>query len=96
MKMLMIVCPEANAEEIRSLISQFNIHAYSELHDITGEGEKGKRYGTRIWPGKSMLIFTVLPEDKKEELLEAVKECRRKLMPDEGLHAFVLPVEDAF
>ena len=94
--MLMIVCPESNAEEIRNLISQYDIHAYSELHDVIGEGEKGKKLGTRVWPGKSMIVFTVLPEDKERELLEAVKECRRNLMPEEGLHAFVLPVEEAF
>jgi nitrogen regulatory protein PII len=96
MKMLMIVCPESNVEEIRNLISQFDIHAYSELHDVTGEGEKGKKLGTRVWPGKSVIVFMVLPEDKKEEMLAAVRECRRNLMPEEGLHAFVLPVEEAF
>ena len=43
MKMLMIVCPESNAEALRNLISKYDIHAYSTIHDVTGEGEKGKK-----------------------------------------------------
>ena len=96
MKMLMIVCPESNAEELRNLISTHDIHAYSTIHDVTGKGETGKKLGTRIWPGKSVLMFTVLAEEKEKELLNALKECKRTLMQEEGMHAFVLPVEEAF
>jgi hypothetical protein len=96
MKMLMIVCPESNAEELRNLISKYDIHTYSTIHDVTGEGEKGKKLGTRVWPGKSIIMFTVLPEDKERELLDAIKECKRSLLPEESMHAFVLPVEEAF
>jgi len=94
MKMLMIVCPERNAEDIRELIGAYNVHSYSELHDVTGEGEKGKRFGTRVWPGKSVVIFTVVPERKKDELIEALKTCEQRLMPEESMRAFVLPVEE--
>ena len=61
---------------------------------MTGEGEKGKRFGTRVWPGKSIIIFTVVPEQKKEELLQALKKCEADLMPEESMRAFVLPVEE--
>ncbi len=96
MKMLMIVCPEKAVAELRNLIADHEVHAYSELHDVTGEGEKGKRFGTRVWPGKSIIIFTVVPENKKDELVRALKECRKRLPPKESIRAFVMPVEDAF
>ncbi len=94
MKMLMIICPEKNADDIRNLIAAYDVHSYSEMHDVTGEGEKGKRFGTRIWPGKSMVIFTVVPEHKKDELIVALKECEKTLLPEESMRAFVLPVEE--
>lgn len=94
MKMLMIVCPEKNVEDIRKLIASYDVHSYSELHDVTGEGEKGKRFGTRVWPGKSIIIFTVVPEQKKDELVQALKKCEQNLMPEESMRAFVMPVED--
>jgi len=94
MKMLMIICPERNAEDVRNLIAAYEVHSYSELHDVTGEGEKGKRFGTRIWPGKSIVIFAVVSEQKKDELIAALKECEKKLLPEESMRAFVLPVEE--
>jgi hypothetical protein len=95
MKMLMIICPEQRRGEIRDLIRRHEVHAFSELKDITGEGETGVRMGTRIWPGTSSLIFTVVPDGKNEELLMALKKCSTELYPGEGLRAFVLPVEEA-
>ena len=95
MKMIMIICPDARREDIRALIEQHDVHAFSELKDVTGEGVTGKRMGTRIWPGKSTLLFTVLPDDKKDKLLAALKTCTKELYPGEGLRAFVLPVEEA-
>ncbi len=95
MKMIMVICPDARRDDIRALIEKHDVHTFSELKDVTGEGATGKRMGTRVWPGKSTLIFTVLPDDKKDELLAALKTCTRDLYPGEGLRAFVLPVEEA-
>lgn len=95
MKMIMIICPDARRDEIRTLIGQHAVHGYSELKQVTGEGRTGRREGTRLWPGQSSLIFTVLAPEKSEELLDALRTCSRELYPGEGLRAFVLPVEEA-
>ena len=34
----MIVCPENRNEELRELITKHDIHAYTELKEVTGEG----------------------------------------------------------
>jgi hypothetical protein len=95
MKMLLIICPDFRRSEIRTLITKHDVHAYSELMDVTGEGVTGKRMGTRVWPEKSILIFTVVPEDKKDALLSGLKDFTTRLYPGEGLRAFVLPVAEA-
>ena len=43
MKMLMIVCPENRREEVRALIAQHDVHSYSEIPNVLGEGKTGKR-----------------------------------------------------
>lgn len=95
MKMLMIICPEQRRGEIRELISRHEVQAFSEMKGITGKGETGVHMGTRVWPGTSSLIFTVVSDEKKDELLQALKTCAIDLYPGEGLRAFVLPVESA-
>ena len=64
MKMLMIVCPENRRAEIRQLIVRHEVRSYSEIANVLGEGKTGKHLGTHTFPGKSVLIFTVLPPAK--------------------------------
>lgn len=94
MKMILIICPSRRQEEVRELVARHGVHAYSEIADILGEGERGKHLGTVVWPGVSVLIFTVIDEERKDELLSALSGYREQLYPDEGLRAFVLPVEE--
>lgn len=95
MKMMMIACPEGREGDVRELIARHDVHAYSEFRDMTGEGSTGKRLGSPAWPGRSVLIFTVVPAGKIAELMAALKSFQGQLYPGEGLRAFVLPVEDA-
>ena len=95
MKMLMIICPEARQDEVRELIARHDVHAYSELGNVLGEGKTGKKMGTHVWPEKSVLIFTVVDEQKSKELLASLKDYSVKLFKEEGLRAFVLPAESA-
>lgn len=94
MKMVVAIVPEARREELRALIAKHNVHSYSEADNIYGEGATGKHFDTRVWPGKSIMVFAVLPRDRKENLLAALREYGKTLYPSEGLRAFVLPVEE--
>ena len=92
--MLMIVCPEGREEEVRRLIARHEVHAYSEVRDVAGEGQTGLHMGNRVFPGSSAIIFTVVPAEKKQELLAALREYAKSLYPSEGMRTFVLPVEE--
>ena len=94
MKMVMVIAPESEHEAVRALIGRHDVHAYTELSEVVGAGATGRHFGTRVWPGKSILIFTVVPDAKRGELLSALKEFAKTLMPAEGMRVFVLPVEE--
>lgn len=93
MKMLMILCPNSRVDEVRKLIDEHHVHGYSEMLDVRGAGISGKHLGTRAWPGASALVFSVAEESKVDELAEAVGELAGRCSPEEGVRAFVLPVE---
>jgi len=94
MKMVVIVCPEGRHEEFRNSIEDHGIHAYTELRHAMGEGETGKKFASQIWPGESVIIFMVIDDGKKAEVVELVRHCQAKLYPAEGMRAFVMPVEE--
>jgi len=94
--MLMIVCPENRQEEVRALIASHDVHSYSEIPNVLGAGKTGKHLGTHTFPGKSVLVFTVVAAAKKDELVRALKEYHAGLFEGEGLRVFALPVEAIF
>ena len=96
MKMLMIVCPENRQEEVRAIIAKHEVRGYSEIQNVLGEGATGKHLGTHGWPGKSVLVFTVVAAAKKDELVQALQEYHESLLAGEGLRVFALPVESLF
>jgi hypothetical protein len=77
------------------MVEKHGVHSFTELTQVIGEGVAGKRLGTHVWPGKSLLMFTVVTDEKKDELVVALKECQKRLFPGEGMKAFVLPAEEA-
>ena len=94
MKMVMIICPEKRQKDVRDLIASQDVNAYTELKEVQGEGATGKMLGTHVWPDKPVVIFTVVRDEKKDELMTALKECTESLFPREGMRAFVMPVEE--
>lgn len=94
MKMLMVICPEARRDQVAAMVEQHGVRAFTELPQVIGEGVTGKRLGSHVWPGKSVLLFTVVADEKTTELVAALKECQKGLYPGEGMKAFVLPAEE--
>ena len=93
MKMLMIIGPKSREAELRALIGRHQVHAYTELSQVAGEGTHGRKLGTETWPDTSTLLFTVVPDDKIAELTVAIRDWAKTLYPDEGARAFLIPAE---
>jgi len=94
MKMIVVVCPQERHAEFRDSLQEHGVHAYTEMRHVVGQGETGKKFGTRIWPEESILILMVVDDDRKAQLLELVRHCQSRLYPAEGMRAFVMPVEE--
>ena len=92
----MQVIPLSRQPEVRALIAKHDVHSYSEIPNVLGEGKTGKHLGTHTFPGKSVLVFTVVAAAKRDELVQALKEYHEGLFEGEGLRVFALPVESVF
>ena len=95
MKMVIIICPENRREDVHSVLHQHGVLGFSEMEGIKGEGKTGKHFGTHVWPMESVMLLVVVPDDKAHALIEAMKECATRLFPEEGMRAFLMPVEEA-
>ncbi len=68
MKLLMVICPEDRREQVAAMVENHGVRSFTELPQVIGAGATGKRLGTHVWPGKSVLMFTVVSDEKKDEL----------------------------
>ena len=95
MKMVIIVCPGSRREDVHNVLHQLGVQGFSEMEGVKGEGKTGKHFGTHTWPMESVMLLAVVENDKAQALIQAMKECSTRLFPEEGMRAFVMPVEEA-
>ncbi len=89
-KLLLITCASERVDEVRGVIEQHGVHAFTEIPEALGAGERGVKLGTRAFPGEVSLLFTVVPESKAEELGRALREFAGRLDREEGMKVFAL------
>ena len=95
MKLVMIICPGSRREQVREVLRREGVQGFSELDGVKGEGKTGKHLGTHAWPMESVMIVSVVEDDRAEAVMATMKECSTKLFPEEGMRAFLMPVETA-
>ena len=94
MKMLVLTYSGADPGRVSALLDEAGVPGHTCLEDGRGHGLTGPRAGTRAWPGKVTVCFSVV-----EDALAAVAatRCRAAVLPPgERLHVAVLPVESFF
>jgi hypothetical protein len=78
MKMLLIVAHDSLDESLLQLLRQNDVHAFTLIRKVGGAGETGER-GTpsgysALYPGHNLIVFAVLPSDRAEHVVNALKE----------------------
>jgi nitrogen regulatory protein PII len=98
MKMLLIVFRQSMVEHIHALLKEFDVNAFTELHNVAGRGETGPSVQFLLSPGANSMILTAVSEKLAYRLIEAFT----RLKAEQGmhqkdnafpLHVFVLPCE---
>lgn len=78
-------------------MEDLNAPGVTEIPQVYGTGESGKRFGSHTWPGHDTLIFSVLPDNQAETLATAVEPLKSRLSSGRakrgGLKLFLFGVE---
>ena len=94
MKAVMIIFNQTNTERVEYMFDKLGIRGYSWFNDVKGRGsETGEpRMGTHTWPEMNSAVLTIIPDDKVDDLLNAVEKLDN-INKEVGVRAFVWPVE---
>jgi len=94
MKMIFVMYNIAINEEVMEILKGVGIEEYTRWERATGCGKtSGPHLGDHIWPAVNSVLAVAAEEDKKDKLIERIKQLRQKLGKT-GIKAFVLPVEE--
>ena len=98
MKMLLIVFRQSIVEHIHALLKEYEVNAFTELHNVTGRGETGPTVQFLLSPSANSMILTAVSEQLAYRLIDGFT----RLKAEQGmrqhdnifpLHVFVLPCE---
>ncbi len=94
MKMIMLVYNEALDNEAMEILESCAIKNYTKVNGVFGRGDtSGTHLGTDVWPGRNNIIYAACEEAVARKITGAVKQAR-KTLGEEGIKAFLMPIED--
>lgn len=96
MKLALLVFNFIHDGEIRNLLQRLNVPGFTEIPQVYGTGDSGKRFGTHAWPGHDGLIFSVLADSQAETLADAVGRIKAHLGDrgkSGGVKLFLMSIE---
>jgi hypothetical protein len=93
MKLLMIVVDSNHQADVEKILEHHNVPGYTELPNVLGKGQTGRKFGNRAFPGSSTLYFTALDGDICKTLCADLKDLNDRAGKEEGLFAFALEAE---
>lgn len=94
MKLVFLMYLDEDDSAVADLLERHDVTAYSRLA-MEGHGDGQRGWYGEVAPYNSQLVFALLPEEKAEELLEAVRRCADCKDPRHPIHAGVVDVEKA-
>lgn len=94
MKSVFIVFNQANTERVEYMLDRLSIRGFTFWENVQGVGsESGEpRRGTHTWPEMNSAVMTIIPDEKVDDLLIAVKKLDQR-NKEVGVRAFVWNIE---
>ena len=100
MKMLVIVFRESLVEQVHALLNEYEVTAFSELHNVTGQGATGSTSQFFLAPTTNRMILAAVSDQLAYRLIDAFARFRLEQEAAKGddlfpLHVFSLSCEQA-
>jgi hypothetical protein len=93
MKLLMIVVDSNHQRDVEKILEDHDVPGFTEIPNVLGKGQTGRKMGSRAFPGSSTLYFTAVDGDICKTLCRDLEVLNERAGKEEGLFAFALEAE---
>ncbi len=95
MKMVLIAYYVGLEDELMELLKSLEINEFTKWERVLGQGQtSGPHLGTHIWPKTNALLALALNDQKGPALLDRIKSLKSSSLGQEGIKAFIWPLEE--
>ncbi|HEX6559231.1 MAG TPA: hypothetical protein VF021_07195 [Longimicrobiales bacterium] len=96
MKLLLVIYSGSDSRLVPDLFDEHHAGGYTQVGPAHGAGRTGKYEGSRAWPGDAFVYFSVVPQERVDDLTDALQQAAATVEAPERLHVAVLPTETFF
>ena len=96
MKMLLIMCSDVIAEDLRKVIDDIKLDCYLEVPKAHGCAGDFKRMDSYAFPGTANLFFVPCPDEKLDEIVARLQQYRDRCKYDKCMRMVTLNVDKVF
>jgi len=94
MKLIFLVYDVVIENEVMEELKKAEVKAYTKLPSVHGAGTHSVPHlDSHVWPGINQGLFIAIEEEKKDRVLNRMKELK-SIYKKEGLKIFILPLEE--
>ncbi len=96
MKAIFITYGQALTEQIEDILDNLRLRGFTRWEETYGRGNfRGEPHlGTHVWPAKNTSTLCIIPDEKVNPLLDALKKLNQQA-EQQGLNAFVWNIENS-
>ncbi|HEX3000588.1 MAG TPA: hypothetical protein VHR86_10185 [Armatimonadota bacterium] len=89
----MIVYETTMEEAITEAIERLKLPGHTKVFGVHGDGATGRHYGDPIWPGTNNVIYSAVPAERVDAIVESLRAVQARYRKKPGMSIFVFPVE---
>lgn len=98
MTMLLLVFRQSLDHDLRQLLKELDVKAFTEAPKVLGLGEAGTAFNSMDWPGSNCMILAAMEEGQATRVTERLREFRDRLAKQQHtskipMRVFALPCE---
>jgi hypothetical protein len=94
MRLLIVVYDQGIDETLMDHIQDLELPGWTKTQNAHGIGGAGYKLGDSIWPGQNNMLYIQIPDERTEEVVQAIKEVQNSYRLKPGITIWSLPVEE--
>ena len=94
MRLLLVASDPDVVLEMERVLLAAGEDGFTVVPNAWGSGRTGLHMGTRVHPGGTSVLFTVVPDDRTEFVMNLLREARDSVGAREATHIYALAAEE--